>query len=169
MRIDDERFERLKDFLWSCRCNFCIVYQANEVGIVKYGSKQEPIIELKWCAAFSMEKGTPLENDELAAKYHAAALHCYEHNRNLILNENLPKANSKTQLWHGLTIRLGRKDPTPANSLGQRWWHLIVGSGATRKSDHVIVARLAAKEEKELQDRIARIQKIMGDTGDESD
>ena len=80
----------------------------------------------------------------------------------MTLNENLPGTNSKTQLWHGLSIRIGTRNPTPANSLGQRWWHLIVGSGATRKAGYVIVARLAAKEEKDLQDRITKIQKIMG-------
>ncbi|HEY1790047.1 MAG TPA: hypothetical protein VGJ73_18010 [Verrucomicrobiae bacterium] len=169
MNIDDEKFGRLKDFLWSCPCNFCIVYQANEVGFVKHGNKREPIIELKWCGAFSMKKRTPGENDELGAKYQPAAMHCYEHNRNLILNENLPSANSKTQLWHGLSIRIGSRDPVPANSLGQRWWHLIVGSGATRKAGFVIVARVAAKEAKELQDHVTRIQKIMGDADVGSD
>lgn len=162
MSTEEERIERLKDFLWACPCNFCIVYQANEVGVVKQGNKREPIIELKWSAAFSMKKRTPEENDELGAKYQPAAMYCYEHNRNLFLNENLPAADSKVQLWHGLSIRIGKRDPTPANSLGQRWWHLIVGSGATRKAGYVIVARVAAKEAKELQDRIAGIQKIMG-------
>lgn len=169
MTIDDEKFERLKNFLWGCTCNFCIVYRANEVGVVKQGKKQEPIIELKWCGAFSMKKRTPSENDELGALYHEAAWYCYEHNRNLILNENLPRANSKTQRWHGLSIRIGRRDPTPANSLGQRWWHLIVGSGATRKAGFVVVTRVAAKEAKELQDYVTRIQQIMGGSADDPD
>jgi hypothetical protein len=162
MSVEDEKFERLKDYLWGRTCNFCIVYRANEVGTVQHGNKREPIVELKWCAAFSMKKRTPAENDELGAKYHAAAFHCYEHNRNLILNENLPGANSRTQLWHGLSIRLGSKNPVPANSLGQRWWHLVVGSGATRKAGFVVVTRLAAKEDKELLDHVAMIQNIMG-------
>jgi hypothetical protein len=162
MSMEDEKLERLKDFLWACPCNFCIVYQANEVGVVKQGKKHEPIVELKWCGAFSVKKRTPEENDELAAQYQEAAVHCYEHNRNLILNENLPSANAKTQRWHGLSIRLGKRDPTPTNALGQRWWHLIVGSGATRKAGYVIVARVAAKEEKDLHDRVTMIQKIMG-------
>ncbi|HXC34280.1 MAG TPA: hypothetical protein VNV43_00285 [Candidatus Acidoferrales bacterium] len=162
MNIEDEKFERLKDFWRTCTCNFCIVYQANQVGLVKHGNKCEPIIELKWLGAFSMEKRTPEEDDDLGAKYLAVAMHCYEHNRNLVLNENLPSANAKTQLWHGLSIRIGSKDPTPANSLGQRWWHLIVGSGATRRAGYVIVARVAAKEASELQDYAAKIQVIMG-------
>lgn len=169
MSIEDEKIERLKTFLWGCPCSFCILYQANEVGVVKHGRKREPIVELKWCGAFSMKKRTPTENDELGGKYHEAALHCYQHNRNLILNENLPTLNSKTQIWHGLSIRVGSKNPTPANSLGQRWWHLIVGSGATRKAGYVIVARVAAKEEKDLLDHVTRIQEIMGGSPDETD
>jgi len=167
MSVEDEKFERLENYWQACTCNFCIVFHVDEVGIVKHGKKREPIIELRWCGAFSMEARTSGENDELAAKYHQAALYCYEHNRNLVLNENLPGADSKTQLWHGLSIRIGTKNPTPANELGQRWWHLIVGSGATRKAGYVVVARLAAKEEKELQDHIANIQKIMGGGGAE--
>jgi hypothetical protein len=162
MSTEAEKFERLKNFWRTCTCNFCIVYQANEVGVVKHGKKREPIIELKWHGSFSMDNRTPEENDELGAKYLEAALHCYENNRNLILNENLPASNAKTQLWHGLSIRIGSKDPTPANTFGQRWWHLIVGSGATRKAGYVIVARVAAKEAKELQDYATGIQEIMG-------
>jgi hypothetical protein len=161
MSIEDEKFERLKLFLWACICKFCIVYQANEVGIVKHGDKHEPIVELKWWGAFSMKKRTPGENDKLAAKYQEAATHCYEHNQNLILNENLPNAESKIQLKYGLSIRIGRRNPTPANSLGQRWWHLIVGSGATRKAGYVVVARVAAKDSKEVNDYISKIQNIM--------
>jgi hypothetical protein len=161
MSIDDEKIERLKNFLWACPCNFCIVYEVNEVGVVRHGKKREPIIELKWCGAFSMKKRTPGENDKLAAEYRQVALHCYEENRNLIIKENVPSANSKTQLWHGLSIRIGSKNPTPANFLGQRWWHMVVGSGAVREAGHVIVARVAAKGEDELQEHIARIQEIV--------
>ena len=161
MSIDDEKFERMKSFLWACTCNFCIIYEVNEVGVVRHGNKREPIIELRWSGNFSMKKRTSGENDKLAAKYREVALHCYENDRNLILKENLPAANSKTQLWHGVPIRIGSKNPTPANFLGQRWWHMVIGSGAVREAGHVIVARVAAKEENELQDHIARIQKIV--------
>lgn len=163
MTKNDKNFERLQNYLRPYNCFFCIVYQANEVGAIKDGNKREPIIELKRCGTFSTEKRTRSENDELGVMYLEAAMYCYQHNRNLTLNENLPAANAKTQLWHGLSIRIGSKNPTPANELGQRWWHLIVGSGATRKAGYVIVARVAAKEEKELQDHIAKIQKIMGE------
>ncbi|HEX3626782.1 MAG TPA: hypothetical protein VH280_15325 [Verrucomicrobiae bacterium] len=169
MSVEDEKLEQLKDYLWACPCNFCIVYQVNQIGVVKHGKKSEPIIELKWCGAFSMDKRTLGENDELGALYKEAAMHCYAENRNLILNENLPSPDSKTQRWHGLSIRICRSDPTPANSLGQRWWHLIVGSGATRKAGYVVVARVAAKKEKDLQDHIAGIHKIMGDGAGELD
>ncbi len=169
MSIQEKKFEQLKNYFGAYTCNFCIVYQADEVGVVKHGKKREPIVELKWCGVFSMEEQTSEENDELGAKYHEAAFHCYEHNRNLVLNENLPGANSQTQQWHGLSIRIGSKNPTPPNSLGQRWWHLIVGSGATRKAGYVIVARLAAKDKKELQDHIAKIQRIMGGAASESE
>jgi hypothetical protein len=169
MNTEDEKIERLKDFLWACPCNFCIVYQANQVGLVKQGNQSEIMIELKWCGAFSMKKRTAGENDELGAQYHEAALHCYENNRNLMINENMPMANSKTQRWHGLSIRIGTRSPTPANSRGQRWWHLIVGSGATRKAGYVIVTRVAAKDAKELQDRVDTIQQIMGGAEAEPD
>jgi hypothetical protein len=169
MIIDNEKFDQLQNYLRACNCDFCIVYQASEVGVVKQGRKKEPIIELKWHGVFSVEKRDAAETDELGAIYQEAAMHCYQHNRNLTLNENLPGANSKTQLWHGLSIRIGTRNPTPTNALGQRWWHLIVGSGATRKAGYVLVARVAAKEEKELQDRITKIQKIMGGAAAESE
>ena len=161
MNIEDKSFETLKNFLWACPCDFCVVYQANGIGIIKQGNKSEPIVELKWCGAFSLKKRTPKENDKLAAKFQEVATHCYGHKRNLILNENLPSANSKTQRWFGLNVRAGTRNPTPANSLGQRWWHLVVGSGATREAGYVIVTRVAAKAPKELHDYVAKIQEIM--------
>ena len=59
MSINNDKFERLQNYLWACNCDFCIVYQASEVGVVKHGKKREPIIELIWHGVFSAEIGLP--------------------------------------------------------------------------------------------------------------
>src|SRR5467141_334530 len=118
MNAENEKLERLKDYLSNFPLLFCLVYRGKET---KAG------LELKWCKAVSPDKKTHEEYDELAAKYQEVAAHCYEHRRNLILKENLPRANSTSQRWCGLNIPTGtNENPPPANSLGQRWWHLVV-------------------------------------------
>ncbi len=154
MNTQEAKFDRLKEFLSALPAEFCLVYSAKR-GLT--GSK------LKWCKAASLhDKITRADYDKLAAKYQDVALNSYEQKRNLILKENLPSANSKTKRWRGLDVRVsGDENPLPANSAGNRWWQLVIGSGAVHDAGYVIVARVAAKESEEAQGYVAKIQEVM--------
>ncbi len=54
-------------------------------------------------------------------------------------------------------------NPLPANSLGQRWWKFVIGSGAARNAGFVVIARVAAVDSKEIKNHIDRIQSIIGE------
>lgn len=154
MSIDEEQFEKLRGILSEGPCDFCLVYrQMPSVFSVK----------LKWCKAASLNKKTHEEYDKLAAKYQKVATHCFRKRQKLVLEEFLLNHDSEIRRWCGLNIPIGENHiPTPANPAGKRWWHLIIGSGAIRKAGYVIIARVAAKEAKELHDHIAKIQEIIG-------
>lgn len=155
MSAEDDKFERLKGFLWNCPCDFCVIYR---------GTRSLTGWKFKWRKAISLNRKNREGYDELAAKYQEVAEHCHRQTRNLILKENLSSASSSSQRWCGLKIPVGGiENPLPANSLGKRWWHLVVGSGAIRDAGYVVVARIAAKESSEVHDCIARIQQIWSD------
>jgi hypothetical protein len=152
MNTENERFEKLNDFLWKCPCDFCMVYRVK---------KNPTDLKLKWCKAISLNKQNHEGYEKLAAKYQKVAEHCYQHKRNLILKENLPSATSSSQDWCGLKIPVGAIDnPPPANSIGKRWWHLVVGSGIVRDTGYIIVTRIAAKEANEVRDCIKQLERI---------
>jgi len=151
MTAQDEKFERLRDYLSKLPFLFCIVYR---------GRMTKGQVELKWIKAVSRDPGIHEEYDKLAGIYQEVGVHCYQRRRNLILKENLPSSNSPGKRWCGIVVP-AKPNPPPANSLGQRWWHLVVGAGATRDAGYVIVARVAAKDPKELHHYVAGIQGIM--------
>jgi len=152
MNSEDKKFEKLKVFLWNRPCYFCIIYRSK---------RSESGIELKWCKAVSLNFKSHEEYDNLAAKYQEIAADCYRRTRSIILEENLPDPNSQGERWCGFDLHVGPAHPHPANKLGQRWWHIVIGSGATYKAGYVIVARVAAKDEMELCDCVVEIQRIM--------
>jgi hypothetical protein len=153
MSGENEKFESLRGYLSRFPLFFCLVFRGEEA---KDG------VELKWCKAIAPDKKTREEYDKLAAKFRAVAMHCFQHRRNLILKENIAGINSRTPRWCGLNIPTETDENLlPANSLGQRWWHVVVGAGPTRSAGFVIVARIAVKETKELHNCIAHIQKII--------
>ena len=143
----------MREFLSSCHARFCLIYR---------GQESKAGLDLKWCKAASSDKKTHEEYDKLAAKYREVAVHCYQHNRNLILKESAPRANSQSQRWCGINIPTGTNEDLPSSSpLDWLWWHLVVGAGATHDAGYAIVTRVAAKEAKELHDHIAKMQAIM--------
>jgi hypothetical protein len=149
---DEKRFERLKDYLSTLPAYFVLVYRRRFSVIVP---------RLKWCKAVARPLRTHEGYDKLAARYKMAAVYAYSNRRNLILQENLPSANPKRREWCG--FRVPRElNPPPLNALGQKPWHLVVGSGATCSAGYVIVTRLLAKDEQELSSCFAKINEIMG-------
>jgi hypothetical protein len=152
MITEVEKFEKVKEFLWSRPCDFCVVYQV-EKSILG--------LKFKWCKAASLNKRDRDGYNALAGKYQKVAEDCYRHKRNLVLKENLARKKPQGQRWLGLKLSKGADDnPLPANELGRRWWHIVVGAGAIRDAGYVIVARVAAKESKEANDCIDGIQQI---------
>jgi hypothetical protein len=153
MNDENEKFEKIRELLSNYTPHFCLIYRrkASIAGL-----------KLKWCKASSSDNKTHEEYDKLAATYQEIALNSYRHRRNFILKETPPRANSRGQRWCGIFVHAEpNRDPLPTNSLGQRWWQFVAGAGATRDAGYVIVARIAAKEAKEVQDCIAGIQDIM--------
>lgn len=152
---EGKKFEELRQLLSGYPSQFCLVYRRmpSVIGL-----------KLRWCKAAAMNEKAHEEFEALAAKYKQAAAFCFRHKHNLVLEELQRKQNSKIRRWQGLSIPTNKEEtPMPANSLGKRWWHLFVGTGAIRDAGYVIVARIAAKESSEVHDCIARTQQIWTD------
>jgi hypothetical protein len=149
---DEKRFERLKDYLSTLPAYFVLVYRRRFSVIVP---------RLKWCKAVARPLRTHEGYDKLAARYKMVAVFAFSNRRNLILQESVPRANSQGRQWCGFRVPK-ESNLYPPNSLGQRAFHLVVGSGATRRAGYVIVARLLAKDKHELNSCFAKIIEIMG-------
>lgn len=145
----EKKLEAIWRFLGDRTTDFYLIYS---------GGEDEYSSELKWIKASSWRLKSRENCNKLAAQYHALATHCYEQKQDKIL-EN--KKGSQGIPWFGGKIPTGEVTTYPANSLGQRWWHIVIASGAVHKAGYVIVARVAAKEPKELRKYIADIQAIL--------
>jgi hypothetical protein len=157
MITDDEKLERIREFLSGRLADFVLVYRVEK-------SKAGP--ELKWIKAASLDIKDCEDCEELAAKYQEIATYSYKIRRNMMLEEYQLNQDTQTRIWHGLSVATGKnKVPAPTNSLGQRWWHLVIGAGATRKAGYVIVTRVAAKNLTDLRKCIAEIQSIIVEAG----
>ena len=104
------------------------------------------------------------EIDEIADRYRVIAFESYVQNRDFILRDNWPDKNAKTKDLFGLAVP-EKPTPLPANSLGQRWWRFVIGSGALRNAGFVLIARIGAVDAKEIRSHIDRIQSILKDSG----
>jgi hypothetical protein len=79
-----------------------------------------------------------------------------------MLKETPSRANSKSVRWCGLEIhRVAYEGPLPTNSIGQSWWDFVVEPIDNGDVGYVVVARVGAKEEKEVEDYIRKIYEIM--------
>jgi hypothetical protein len=147
-------FERIRETWPNTYVHFVLVYRC---------AKNVEGIHLKWCKAASSSTLTHEQYDEIAARYHEIAMQSYVRNKNLIIRDNSPNNDSKTKKFYGLLLPQKPK-PLPANSLGQRWWRFVIGSGAVRNAGFVLVARIAAVDSKEIKSHIERIQSIVGES-----
>jgi hypothetical protein len=159
MSVHDERLEKAGRLLWEQRAHFLLAYCEKD---------READHELKWTLAWSQASKAREYHEKLAAKYHAFATHYYQRKRDKIFEEVIDPLNGKWTTIGPVTGKLmrallGNLDDikTPANSIGQRWWQLVIASGATHNAGYVIVTRVAAKDAKEVRKYITDIQAIM--------
>lgn len=156
MTTENHVFERIRETWPGAYVHFVLVYRC---------TKNTDGLDLKWCKAASSTSLAKGQYDEIAARYQEIALQSYTQNRNFIIRDNLPEKGtdvSKAKKFYGLTLPQ-KPNPLPANSLGQRWWKFVIGSGAARKAGFVVIARVAAVDSKEIKSHIDRIQSIMGE------
>jgi len=157
MTTDENRiFERIRETWPNNYVHFVLVYRCMKKG---------DGLDLKWCKAASSSSLTKKHYDEIAARYQEIASQSYTQNRNFIIRDNLPEKDSdgsKAKKLYGLIIPEKPK-PLPANSLGQRWWKFVIGSGSVRDAGFVIIARVAAVDSKEIKTHINRIQSIIAE------
>jgi hypothetical protein len=150
-----ENLERLRHLIWKYPLDFCLVYRIDR-------KRVSPELAPHTALGNVSEE----EYRKLASYYLVVALDCLRRGRSHILKENMKGLGSEQKKWCGLTLSTGaNRIPTPANSSGQRWWGVIVASGATVAAGFVIVARVGARDEKALKELIKGIQEIMGATG----
>jgi hypothetical protein len=154
MITEDEKLEKVRGYLEKRRALFFVVYR---------GMKSETGLDLQWIRAMSAETKTREDRDKLAAKYQALALRGYQTKRNMIIEAKNGTGEGKP--WHGFKIPTGEVTPSPANSLGERWWTLVIASGTTNKAGYAIVTRILAKASTELPAHIAYIQAIVRSRG----
>lgn len=158
MSTETEKFEAIGIYLWECTVDFWLIYSGKE----KDGS------DLKLHTGASSRFKSRDDCEAFAVKDHALATYYYQRKCDKIFEEVIDPLNGTwTSIGPGtgrvLRALLGDLEPftTPPNAIGQRWWQLVIASGATRDAGYVIVARVAAKEQKELHKYIADIQAIM--------
>ena len=157
MSTESEKFEAIGTYLWKCTVDFWLIYSGKE----KDGS------DLKLHTGASSRFKSRDDCEAFAAKDHALATYCYQRKCDKIFEEILDPLNGT---WTSIEIATGRVSralrewaltPAPTNSIGQRWWGLVIASGATRDAGCVIVARVAAKDANEVRQYITDIQAIM--------
>jgi hypothetical protein len=149
-------FERIRKTWPNAYVHFVLIYRC---------TKKSEGLDMKWCKAASSSSLNNKHYDEIAARYQEIAFQSYTQNRNFIIRDNLPEKDSdgsQAKKLYGLIIPEKPK-PLPANSLGQRWWKFVIGSGATRNAGLVVIARVAAVDSKEIKNHIDRIQSVIGE------
>ena len=148
----EDRFGRLREVLATIPLDFCLVY------------RPVPSItgrRLRWCKGVSRRGLTHEEYAALADALARAALLCYRCRRNAVLSELVPRPGAGGRRWYALgRAARHRWDAPPANCLGQRWWCLVIGSGAVREAGYVVAARVAAREALEVRAYIPKVQGV---------
>jgi hypothetical protein len=153
-------FDELRNYLHALPFSHCIVYRVVTIG---------GAVELKRFKAASPYISSAEEYDRLADSY-------------LTLVSSFIRQDTSAVLREGRRLDLGGKEYEalappeqtmegfpPENSAGQRWWHLVIGDGATRDAGYAIVAQVAARNEQEVGSCIAEIQRIIGKWSAESE
>ena len=152
---DQRRFDSLIEYLWNYPADFCLVYRKAK----SWGRS------LNLRGAFSHRYKSQHDGEKSGEEYRLLATDCYYRRRDRIIEEML---NPRSNTWKSVEVSKGRLfkalrilTPTPANSVGKRWWQLVVASGPTRDAGYVIVTRVAARDATELHQCIKGIQEIM--------
>jgi hypothetical protein len=146
MITDEEKLGNVKAYLQNLRADFCLVYRGTE-------NK-----EVHWIRPMSYASETCADCAELATKYLALATHRWQEKQSAILEE---KKGTEGIPWFGFETPMGNLTSFPANSLGERWWTVIVVSGTTPQLGYVIATRIPAKEPNECRKCILDIQAIV--------
>lgn len=149
MTTEVEKLDRVRIYLEKLPSDFVIIYQPI--------SRLLPF-KLKWRAAAG-QKGASREDVRIiAGTFIKLATSCYMRKRTLALPERLPGPKSKIQQWRGLSCAVGEDTtPGPTNSIGQRWWLVVIGDGPLRDAGYVLVARVAAVSKTEIDNHVVRI------------
>ena len=146
-------FERIREFLSKSTAEFVLVYRGK---VTKDG------VELKLCRAVARGEKSREEYDRLAAYFQEIALHSFRNKQSIIIRQTPAHANPQIKRWCGLDIlREPYEGPLLTNSIGQSWWHFVVEPVDNHIIGYVIIAKVAAKEEKEVDDYIRKIYHIM--------
>lgn len=155
MNDEVRKLEKIRELLSKLPVEFVVIYR---------GKMTKKGLEFRWCRAVSRAKKTHEQYDQLATMFRDIALHSYQNKQSVILEEVVSRPNSKTKRWCGLNVPVAKnvKSP-PTNSIGQRWWELVVEPVTTCGVGYVVVARVAAKEESEVADYIKAIYNAMRD------
>ena len=148
----ENKFETIRKFLLQGPLAHCVIYSV---------ASAYPEIKVSKLKALSSVINSSEEFDRIASTYQDIAINCYRQNRDLVLEENLLLSDSSDLICELLPPGSKIENPPQANSDGQRWWHLAVGSGAMRNAGMVVVARVGARGEKEVWECVKGLQSIM--------
>jgi hypothetical protein len=150
-----QKLEQIRELLSNSPAEFGLVYSGN---VTKSG------LELKWCGGVSRENKSREDYEAIAAIYREIAVYSFRNKQSIILKETPSRPNSQGVRWCGLEIhKVPYEGPLPTNSIGQSWWDFVVEPIDNRHSGFVIVARIAAKEDKEVERYVRKIYDIMRD------
>jgi hypothetical protein len=155
---EEEKLGNVRAYLQNLRADFCLVYRGTE-------NKEDR--KLQWIRAMSYASETCADCAELATKYLALATHRWQEKQSAIVEEKIGTRVGTT--WFGFETATGDLTSSPANPVGERWWHVIVVSGTTPQLGYVIATRIPAKEPNDCRKCILDIQAIICPYGNASE
>lgn len=147
---EEEKLGNVKAYLQKLRADFCLIYR---------GTESEEGREVHWIRPVSFASKTCADCAELATRYLALATHRWKEKQSAIVEEKIGTGVGAT--WFGFETATGDLTSSPANPVGERWWHIIVVSGTTPQLGYVIATRIPAKEPNDCRKCILDIQAIV--------
>jgi hypothetical protein len=153
MSTEDEKFEKIRNCLKKYHVKFCVIYRATD---------REAVHDMEWIRVMSKAVTTREDCDKFAARYHALAVDCFSHKKSKLIPELILPKGSASVPWFGLRKPVGTERVlAPVNVLGQRWWFIVIASGAAYKAGYAIVAKVSAEGQKDVRQCIVEIQCII--------
>jgi hypothetical protein len=148
-----EKLEKVRSYMQKLPSDFVIIY--------KPISRLLPF-KLKWRAAAGRKEASRQDVEKIAAACIRVATYYYLRKKTLTLAERFPGPKSKVRGWRGLTYAVGEDTiPGPVNSIGQRWWLVVVGDGPLREAGYVLVARVAGVSKAEVENHVTGIGAVI--------